>query len=96
MPPKKKAKKTQTVSLDKRAQSKMLGDKASALEALRVVLIVPLPAPAIPAIAECLIENLPLTATFPNGIHRVLQVCSICLIPPLRSTNLLGVGTRPR
>ena len=41
-------------------------------------------------------RNLPLTATFPNGIHRVLRVCSICLIPLLRSTNLLGVGTRPR
>ena len=37
MPPKKKAKKTQTVSLDKRAQSKMLGDKASALEAEDIV-----------------------------------------------------------
>ena len=33
MPPKKKAKKTQTVSLDKRTQAKMLRDKASALEA---------------------------------------------------------------
>jgi len=33
MPPKKKAKKTQTASLDKRAQAKMLRDKASALEA---------------------------------------------------------------
>ena len=33
MPPKKKAKKTQTVSLDKRTQAKLLRDKASALEA---------------------------------------------------------------
>ena len=33
MPPKKKAKKTQTVSLDKRAQAKLLRDKASAFEA---------------------------------------------------------------
>ena len=33
MPPKKKAKKTQTVSLDKRTQAKMLRDKASAFEA---------------------------------------------------------------
>jgi len=33
MPPKKKAKKTQTASLDKRAQAKMLRDKASAFEA---------------------------------------------------------------
>ena len=33
--------------------------------------IVPLPVPAIPAIAECLIEILPLMATFLNGIHRV-------------------------
>ena len=33
MPPKKKAKKTQTASLDKRAQAKMLKERASALEA---------------------------------------------------------------
>jgi len=33
MPPKKEAKKAQTVSLDKRAQAKMLRDKASAFEA---------------------------------------------------------------
>ena len=33
MPPKKKAKKTQTVSLDKRTQAKLLRDKASAFEA---------------------------------------------------------------
>ena len=33
MPPKKKAKKTQTVSLDKRAQAKLLRGRASAFEA---------------------------------------------------------------
>lgn len=37
MPPKKKAKKTQTVSLDKRTQAKMLRDKASAFEAEAIV-----------------------------------------------------------